>query len=687
MNRSFLITLIVVVIVNICCLLSIVITSAGIFYLAFQESNFPWEIGSGSGTPTPTPVVIRSTPLPTIPVSGSDEIPIAITPPAMDETLQTLKDAVVPINDMINMAQRLGGITDIPQTLPPPDEPFLVGAGETFWLTNTDTNENFQVDMTLRYVTDHAYFWVENGQYYDEDDLAALALTFEQDIYPTNRTFFGSEWSPGIDGDPHLYILYARDLGNSLAGYYSSVDEFHPLAHEYSNAHETFVLNADNIDFGKSFTYSTLAHEFQHMIHWFRDRNEATWLNEGFSELAAFLNGYDAGGFEYLYASDPDIQLNDWPNDPSNTAPHYGSSFMFVTYFLDRFGETATQALVSHPDNGMTSIDAVLLEIDARDDLTGALIQADDLFSDWVVANYLQDAQIADGRYAYHNSENMPSSIETETIDKCTGDQITRDVHQYGVDYIRITCPGEHTIHFEGSFQVDLVPQNPYSGAYAFWSNKGDESDMTLTRSFDFLDHTGPLTLTFWTWYDLEEDYDYLYFETSSDGGETWQIVTTPSGTDEDTSGNSYGWAYNGLSGGDGRWIQESIDLSNFAGSQVQIRFEYVTDAAVNGEGFLLDDITIPEIDYFDDFEENDDGWHAAGFVRIQNIIPQTYRIALITRASETSVDIISLNSDISVDIPINITGDVDEVVLVISGTTRFTRQSAAYRFEIFPQR
>jgi hypothetical protein len=439
MNRSLLIALIVVVGVIICCVLTVALTSAGIIYLATDGSGFPWNINADLGPATATPMVIRPTLSPTPPVSGIYETPVAADPPVTNETLQTLKDSIVPINDLIDLAERLGGISDIPLTVPPPDNPYLVGAGNTFWLTNVDSNQNFQVDMTLRFATEHAYFWVENGVDYDQDELEALALTFEYDIYPTNRTFFGSEWTPGIDGDAHLYILYARDLGYNLAGYYSSADEFHPLAHEYSNAHETFVLNADNVNFGQEYTYGVLAHEFQHMIHWYRDRNESSWLNEGFSELASFLNGFDTGGFDFLYASNPDLQLNDWPNDPAKTSPHYGSSFMFVTYFLDRFGDTATQALVAHPDNGMTSVDAVLLELNAQDALTGELIQADDLFSDWVVANFLHDPQVADGRYAYHNKDNVPSTIETETIDQCAGDQLTRDVHQYGVDYIRIT--------------------------------------------------------------------------------------------------------------------------------------------------------------------------------------------------------------------------------------------------------
>ena len=50
---------------------------------------------------------------------------------------------------------------------------------------------------------------------------------------------------------------------------------------------------------------------------------------------------------------------------------------------------------------------------------------------------------------------------------------------------------------------------------------------MTLTREFDFSAVSGPIALNFQTWYDLEEDYDYLYLEVSEDG-EHWQILTTP---------------------------------------------------------------------------------------------------------------------------------------------------------------
>ena len=211
--------------------------------------------------------------------------------------------------------------------------------------------------------------------------------SFEREIYHTNRAFFGSEWSPGVDGDPHLYIVLAQDLGGTVAGYFSPGDEFLPDVKKFSNGHEMFLLSADRIDLGDEFTYGVLAHEFQHMIHWYRDLNEESWVNEGFSELAAFLQGYSTGRVEYAYTDDPDLQLTRWSSDPTTNRAHYGASFLFFTYFLDRFGEFATQSLVTHTANGMKSINLVLEGLGIPDPVSGVPRGAVDVFADWVLAD------------------------------------------------------------------------------------------------------------------------------------------------------------------------------------------------------------------------------------------------------------------------------------------------------------
>ena len=205
---------------------------------------------------------------------------------------------------------------------------------------------------------------------------------------------------------------------------------------------------------------------------------------------------------------------------------------------------------------------------------------------------------------------------------------------------------------------------------------------MTLTRSFDFTEQSSPLTLTFQTWYDIEEDYDYAYIEASLDG-ENWEILTTPSGTDKNPSGNSYGWGYTGEPRGS-EWIAESIDLSQFAGQEVHIRFEYITDASLHGEGMLIDDVAIPEIDYFTDFEEDDGGWVADGFVRVQNVLPQTFQLALITIGDTTTVEHIPLGVNNLADIPLDLAEEGEVAILVVMGTTRFTRELATYSFDFY---
>jgi immune inhibitor A len=701
MSKNGWIACIIVVIAFSCaCVFCLLVSLIGLAsYIHFSPTfslNLPQA--TSVGLSTSTPIVIRPSPqilkiTPTPPSKpATPQIEIASPAPESSpspvlvptDTLYTLENTFIPINNPIDLTHRLLGLDDLSPTIAPPASFYSLGAQQSFWVGNGDV-ENFRVYTTLRYVTDHAYFWIEDGVQYSDRDLSVLATAFENQIYPTNRSFFGSEWTPGVDGDPHIYIVYARGIGEDIAGYFSSADEYPTVINKYSNEHEMFFFNADNSPLDDEYTYGILAHEFQHMIHWYQDRNESGWVSEGFSELAALLNNYYSGGFDSLYTSHPDLQLNDWPDDSKvDTTPHYGASFLFLTYFLDRFGESATKALVANQENDLASVDSTLRQIDALDPLTEKPITADSFFLDWAVTNYLMDHRVGDGRYAYTSYHGALHSEVTEEVNSCPINNLTRDVHQYGVDYISFNCPGTYTIHFEGSIQTPLLPQDPHSGHFAFWSNKSDESDTTLTKTFDLSASSGPISLSYWTWFDIENGWDYVYLEASTDGV-NWQILTTPSGTSNNPQGNSYGWGYTGVSGGSSFpvWLHETLDLSQFAGKNLSLRFEYITDSNTTGEGFLLDDFSIPEIGYTTDFESEATGWQAAGWARIQNILPQTYGLALIQVGNTTTVQDITLNPDISADIPFTFGDGVDKIVLVVSGTTRYTRQLAPYRFSV----
>jgi hypothetical protein len=651
-----------IVAVLVCCACVMILAAGWFVYQSYQNSpvDIPTGIFPTGETSTPQPV-------PTL-----DQTPIDAS---SSETMDALNQTLVPENDPYELACRLEKICNVTKEVP--GKSYKVGDKEKFWILNGDTVEHKQVDATLLYITPHTYFWAQDGVDVNQNDMKKLMDTFENNIYPKDREFFGSEWTPGIDGDVHIYVVYADGLGESTAGYFNSTDSFSPTIKEYSNAHESFMVSITQ-DLGDEYTYATLAHEFVHMIQFPTDRNDESWITEGFAEVGAFINGYGVGGWDFAYAGEPDLQLNDWNAEPGTNGPHYGQSFLYLTYFLDRFGEEATKAVNTNPENGLASIDKTLADLNITDPQTGKVITADDVFIDWAAAMYLQDQSVGDGRYTYHNYSGAPQTEDTDKVSSCPSSVLDRSVSQYGIDYININCAGDHTIHFSGSTLSGLLPEKPYSGDYVFWSNKGDESDMTLTHEFDFTNVSAPIKISYQTWYNIEKEWDYLYLEASTDG-QTWDILKTPSGTDSNPSGNAYGWGYTGSSNG---WTQEEVDLSQYAGKKVQLRFEYVTDAAVNEEGLMLDNISIDAINYKSDFEADNGGWDAAGFARIKNILPQTYRLSLIVKGATTTVTNIQLDANQTADIPLSL-GAGEQATLIVTGTTRYTTIPAPYQVEV----
>ena len=651
--------------------------------------NFDWDLEKFF-----EPTLIFSTPIPSYSHTSAPEPTPAITrEPAGEigaETEELLEATDVPMRDLHELAIRLRGLPPgIPRTVNPEGSPnYPTGTRRLFRASNVDTDEQFDVYAILEYKTKHVYMWVEEGARFDRDDLIAAADLFEEHTYPTDRAFFGSEWTPGVDNDPHVSILHARGLGGSIAGYYSSADEFVSAVRDDSNELEMFYINIENVTVNNDFYNGVLAHEFQHMIHWYNDRNEETWLNEGFSELAMYLNDFDTGGSDWTFAMEPDTQLNSWPEGPGAAGANYGAGYLFTSYFLDRLGPEATQALVAHPENSFASVEAVLEEL-------GTGLTYEDFFADWIVANLLDDPYIADGRYGYGEIDPPSFNIETTYYDGDYPVSKSSTVHQHGTDYVELLGEQPLTFRFTGSTQIGLMNTAAYSGRYVWWSNRGDDSDMYLTRAFD-LSGVNDATLEFWTWYDLEEDWDYAYVEISADGGETWEILTTPSGTPTNPNGNSFGWAYTGRSGNEEtpEWIQERVDISPYTGQEVLIRFEYITDDAVNRPGFVLDDVAIPEIGYFSDFEKDEDGpalslsdgWESAGFICHTNVLSQRWLVQLILFGPETRVQRLELNEDQTGEWAIPLDSRTDRAVVTISGLAPVTTEIASYSYEIEEQ-
>lgn len=115
-------------------------------------------------------------------------------------------------------------------------------------------------------------------------------------------------------------------------------------------------------------------------------------------------------------------------------------------------------------------------------------------------------------------------------------------------------------------------------GAREWYSTMGDNVDVVLDVKEPV--EVGPNTdLTFRTWYDIEEGYDFGWVLASADGGASWDTLKEYSGTDTD------------------HWDDVvTVDLSAYEGKEILIRFEYFTDGGVAQKGWELTDIAIENI-------------------------------------------------------------------------------------------
>ncbi len=608
--------------------------------------------------------------------------PISLAPES-----QARKPVNLPSRDLRDLALRLRpGVDTVPEMEPAPE--YAVGDRIPFWVANVDSNDHFEIEAELLHKNDVVYVWAERGHELDLDTMAASADRFAQRIYPQVRAFFGNEPNPGIDGDPRLHILHARRLGRGIAGYFSGADAFSSLANPFSNQKEMFSISLDWLNQLRDYdVYETvLAHEFQHMVHWHNDRNEETWVNEGLSELAQEVAGYPPDlGFARVYAGNPDTQLNTWNIDPNDNARHYGSAYLFMAYFLQRFGEEMTQAVVSQPSNGTRGFDNALRE-------AGLKLSFEDVFADWVIANFVGDfeALARHGVFGYSQLQ-PPEPALAESVSRLPQGAKSASVRNFGVDYISLSGRGNATIYFQGDTITRFADVEQFSGNRAWWSNRADDSDVRLTRDFDLVGVSpgDDLTMTVRMWFDIEEDYDYGYVLVSRNGRK-WDILPGQRTTTENPSGNSFGAAYTAQSAPSRLartpgWIEETFDLRAYAGENVAIRFEYVTDDAVNAPGWFIDEVEIPAIGYATNWADGADGWQSEGWLLTDNTLPQEWLVQTMVfhEGKLAGFERAPVDPDGSLRIDLDGLDRESEVVLAVSGLTPVTTEEAHYQYRI----
>jgi hypothetical protein len=626
--------------------------------------------------PTIAPTVPARTSAPTVLVPT--RTPLASAP---TDTANALAQTFIPTRDLYQIVPRLKKNVVSPFAAPTRVARVRrVGEREQFFVSEDMATGKYRtMNATLQAISTRAYFWIEDGASFDAGALQRSAATFDSKIYPNNEAYFGA-LNPGLDGDARLHILLARF--KDAAGYFSSVDQ-HPRAlMQYSNERNILYIEASQSPLGTTTFDSVVAHEFQHLIHNHQARNKSGWIDEGLGELAIKVNGLPTDGKIDLFSTNPNVQLNTWSTGRESLR-HYAASYLFFAFIADRYGRDAIRDVILAPREGIYAVQTML-------DKRASGIRFDDFFAEWAVANYLNLPSFENKRYAYTTEPGF--RIQREPILNTYPDVRTHKTSQYAANYFTLQpAQNDVTIYFTGTTTAKLLPLDAHDGRWMWYSNRADMANPTLTREIDLTGATRA-TLQFWTWFDIEKDYDYAYVEASANGGKTWDILPGKFTTNYNPNGASYGFAYTGKSGSaddsaPAQWVQEQMSLTAYAGKKILLRFEYITDDAYNTPGWAVDEIGIPEIGFNDNIERGASGWDAKGFVRTDNVLPQKYIVQVIEQGKTTRVQRVTLNAQNLGSYTVTSFGkDVSFATIVITAHAPTTTEEIEFQFGVAPK-
>jgi hypothetical protein len=361
------------------------------------------------------------------PSAASERAPISGTPMLREQRLRLLRD----YGTSLRIKTEKGIRAD------------TVGQNVNFYAYNFGTSAYYQTTATCRNVTAlgngfNLNIYVEDAEWtrdqtrFTADILNGIANEYKNVILPTETTWFGAPPA----GDFTILLMDIKDSGGDsyVSGYFDAINE-----NNVSNSNNRHMIYMDSKEGtpGNTTFYGTLAHEFQHFIHYNYDPFEDVWVDEGMAGLARYVCGYGPQTSHVTaFSQTPTTSLTFWEDNLEN----YGADFLFMLYLEEKNGGAATtKAIVA---NQLTGIDGINNALFSR----GYLVTVNDIFKNWVVANYLNNSSLSDGRYGYAASfsgiTNAPGNITVTTTVSSYSASGSGTVNEYAADYVKFASLG-----------------------------------------------------------------------------------------------------------------------------------------------------------------------------------------------------------------------------------------------------
>jgi hypothetical protein len=180
---------------------------------------------------------------------------------------------------------------------------------------------------------------------------------------------------------------------------------------------------------------------------------------------------------------------------------------------------------------------------------------------------------------------------------------------------------------------------DPFDGDWYVYSDTSSVSYKRLMRTVDLsgVDAADVPTMTFRFSYDTEPAWDFVFVEAHTVGQDNWTTLPVPGITGTDTGDSCpEGWfelhptleryqgadcsgtgasgaEWHAASGRSAGWEEWEVDLSAYAGSEVELSISYASDWAVQGLGAFVDHVELSTGGDVESFESGLGEWTVAG--------------------------------------------------------------------------
>lgn len=315
---------------------------------------------------------------------------------------------------------------DIPAA---PAAPAQIGDVERFFIHIPET----AVVATCIAKSEHLYVYVENSvrALFTDAEAAAVAREFDNRIYPDVRKWMGTEWKPGLDRDNRITLLMhdvgMNQSGADYGGYFSPTDQLPTLPN--SNRREMLYMDVYQFRERSRHTfYSSLAHEFAHLINWFQNggTTDQRWLEEG---MASFIEWAVYGTVHNIfvdgYLANPSVSLA----YANTNDTYYGGTFLLMLYLYEQYGGPEfIRGIVETDALGEQAIDAALVG-------GGKSERFPEIFLNWGLVNWV-NTQAQTRQLGYAALPNRKVSAAARRVRSYPSEVNNIPINQWGANYI-----------------------------------------------------------------------------------------------------------------------------------------------------------------------------------------------------------------------------------------------------------